>query len=761
MKFLVIIFILSVLAAGATIGRIVKREAKARPADTVTWGITFSQKMSEDFGNNWREAYTALLDDLQPRELRLIAYWDRVEPTQDTWTFTDLDWQMDEAAKRNIPVLLTVGQKTPRWPECHSPEWAKQLPDIDRKARLLTYVEKVVQHYKNAPNLIQWQVENEPFLKFGDCPPLDTPLIDKTLQLVRREDPWHPIVMTDGGTWGKWTPAAHRADIFGTTLYRKVHNPVIGSRKTPFPPAYYALKTHFMRWWTGQPTLPAIVTEVGLEPWGDKAIWEMTAEEQTTFFSQRDFVDTIQFARDIGYDTYYMWGAEWWYDAKTKGDPSYWNLAKQVIAEGKGLQPITQPAADLTTNITLPPAFLFGASTAAHQVEGNQNNDWTAWEKEHSHELAQNAEKTLGKTPIWNTIKNQATNPENYISGVAADAYRRYDADFTQAQTLGMNAQRISLEWSRIEPQRGVWNEQEIQHYADVIAAIKAKGMEPFVTIWHWPLPDWVSAQGGWENKQTVTDFTEFAAKVTSAYKDKVTFWITLNEPELYAANAYLRADRPPQKRNPIRYIKAVRNLTSAHKATYNIIHTQNPAAQVGIAKDYVYFEPYKGSWLNKLILKPIDWWRNRSFVNRIKDSQDFIGINHYLPVSIDLFGRKNRHYPQSDLGWELYPDSMYHTLKEVSRYNKPIYITENGVADQNDTLRTWYLSQTLQAVSKAHAEGVDIRGYFYWSLTDNFEWEKGFWPRFGLLSIDYATQQRTVRQSARDYSTIIKSILK
>ncbi|MCR4283734.1 MAG: glycoside hydrolase family 1 protein [Parcubacteria group bacterium] len=405
-----------------------------------------------------------------------------------------------------------------------------------------------------------------------------------------------------------------------------------------------------------------------------------------------------------------------------------------------------------------PENFLWGSATASHQVEGGNVNDWSIWEKKNADRLAKNAKKKFSKLPNWESIKEEAENPENYISGKACDHYNRYEEDFDIVKSLGQNAFRFSIEWSRIEPEDGRFDEREIWHYRKVVKALRARGIEPFVTLWHWPLPVWLKDKGGWRSSEIVDHFGRYTMKMAEALGADVKFWITLNEPLVYATHSYLKGAWPPQKKNPVYLLFVIRNLVKAHRAAYKILKEINKDSQVGISKHNVYFDAYKGRFLNRLLKNILDWAWNFSFLNSIKNYQDFIGLNNYHHNRINYGFNKNDDDKLSDMGWELYPDALYYGLLDIKKYNKPIYITENGLADREDRYRAWFIEENLKSMARAMGEGLDVRGYLYWSLLDNFEWDKGFWPRFGLVEIDYKTLERKIRPSAHEYAKICKT---
>ena len=405
--------------------------------------------------------------------------------------------------------------------------------------------------------------------------------------------------------------------------------------------------------------------------------------------------------------------------------------------------------------LKFPKDFYWGASTSSHQVEGGNENSWSVWEKENAERLARKARDHL---QIWQLeLFPEAHTPENYISGIAVDHYNRFNEDFDIAKSIGMNAHRFSIEWSRVEPSEGMFDEKEILHYEAVISALKSRGIEPFVTLWHWTLPLWLEEKGGWQSKDAPRYFTRFAKKIVESLGEDVKFWITINEPLPYSSRSYMTGTWPPQKKNFFAYSRVLHHLVVAHRHAYNVIKVVDPDSQVGIAKSLVHFDAHKNRLMNKILKRFADWWWNYRFLNNIKGAQDFIGVNHYSHNTVNYGFNKNADENISDMEWELYPESMYKVLLGVKRYKKPVYITENGLADSGDIKREKYLKEILRQVHRAIESGVDVMGYLHWSLLDNFEWDNGFWPRFGLVEIDYKNKlKRRVRESAKEYAKII-----
>lgn len=397
---------------------------------------------------------------------------------------------------------------------------------------------------------------------------------------------------------------------------------------------------------------------------------------------------------------------------------------------------------------TFPKGFLWGSATSAHQVEGNTHNDWSEWEIESSKFKVQ-SEKL------------------NFISGNACDHYNRFKEDFDIAKSLGHNVHRFSLEWSRIEPEEGKFDREAIEHYRQVLTALRERGLEPFVTIWHWTNPIWIRDIGGWENKKTIEYFMRFVERVSQEYKDLVKFWMPLNEPETYIGLSFVAGRFPPQKKSFMSANRVFKNLMQAHRQAYTAIKAVSPHAQVGASHYALYIDAQGNHWQNRVLAEFLHHIRNKRFWNALQGYRDFFGLQyyHHNRVAFTLRGkphvRLDVRFPSAqettDNGWEIYPQGIYHLLKEISSYKEPIYITENGIADATDTKREKFITDHLVQVHHAIQEGADVRGYFYWSLLDNFEWDNGFQARFGLVEVDFKTQERKIRPSAYAYKNIIE----
>jgi beta-glucosidase len=410
-----------------------------------------------------------------------------------------------------------------------------------------------------------------------------------------------------------------------------------------------------------------------------------------------------------------------------------------------------------------PKHFFWGASTAAHQVEGGNHNQWTVWELAHASESAQSAHRRLSWLPAWDNIKDQAEEPDNYVSGAGVEHYQRYKEDFDLLEELNLNAFRFSIEWSRLEPEEGKWDEQEIAHYKKYIAELRRRKIEPFINIWHWTVPVWFAEKGAFEKKENIKYFERFVKKVAEELCEDIEYVITLNEPNVYASFSYLTGEWTPNVKNVMRFATVYWNLTRTHRRAYDILKKYRPGIQVGVAAQLANIQAKRPQSIrDEISTKWMRYFWNWWFLKRIRRHQDFIGLNYYFADYYQGFGKtKNPKVPLNDLGWYMEPEGIYPILLRTwARFKKPIFITENGLADSQDQYRRWWIEETIVAMEKALSEGVDLRGYMHWSLLDNFEWSSGWWPKFGLVEVDRAHgMKRTIRPSARWFASIIKKI--
>jgi len=401
-----------------------------------------------------------------------------------------------------------------------------------------------------------------------------------------------------------------------------------------------------------------------------------------------------------------------------------------------------------------PSGFYWGAATASYQVEGGIDNcDWAEAARQ-------------GRVPVC---------------GRACDHYNRYEADFDLAQELGHTAHRFSIEWARIEPEEGRFNHDAITHYRQVLQALKDRNITPFVTIWHFTLPLWFSQSGSFERNDSPEIFARYAAFVVQELGDLCEHFSTMNEPNVYGSNGWLRGSWPPFKRfsatdlvsitnsgnnfedkadkgirNILLYTRVMKNLAKAHNAAYKSIKSVSSETEVSVVKHVIVFD---ANWnpINKIKAAVANYVWTRVFMNRTHAHCDSIGLNYYFYTQ---FGDK-RSWKKTDMDWNFAPEHIYEALQMLAKYNLPIFVSEAGLADHDDSDRAEYITKQIEGVKRAIADGVDVRGHLYWSLMDNYEWALGFDKQFGLIKINYDTLEREIRPSAFVYKDLIEQYSK
>jgi hypothetical protein len=316
----------------------------APKAKNITWGVDFSQMQAEALKLNWKEAYLAMIEELGAKNIKLHTQWDWVEGTKDDYYFDDIDWQIKKAEEKDVKIIYVVGMKTGRWPECHIPDWAKDLSKDQQQEEVLKYIEKVVLRYKDSGVISFWQVENEPLFDFGKCPPWyydGGEFLKKEVELVKSLDPSREIIISDSGELSWWTGAAKIGDMVGTTMYRKawvnINNNFGFSGNFyptfygtyPLPPVFYWRKAQLIKNLFGK---KVICIELQAEPWAEKPFYDIFTEEQQKTMDLEQFKSNVKYAKNMGLDTFYFWGAEWWYWMKEEqGSPEIWNEAQKLF----------------------------------------------------------------------------------------------------------------------------------------------------------------------------------------------------------------------------------------------------------------------------------------------------------------------------------------------------------------------------------------------------------------------------------------------
>jgi beta-glucosidase len=425
----------------------------------------------------------------------------------------------------------------------------------------------------------------------------------------------------------------------------------------------------------------------------------------------------------------------------------------------------------MASRLAFPPGFLFGTATSATQIEGHcPTSDWSVFARQ------------AGR------IKH-GDRPD-----LACDSWNRWPEDVALQKGLGLGAYRLSVEWARIEPHEGHIDGPALDGYRRLLGALRDAGIVPMVTLHHFTLPQWLAQRGGLLASDFARRFAGFARVVVEALGDLCELWITINEPNVLAAHSYLLGAWPPAEKSPWAALRAHYRLLEAHVSAYRTIkEARGDQARVGIAHHLRIVQPRRpDAARDRGAAVAFDRIFNAAFADAVCDgsmyggldallagagrfrvaeargTQDFFGINYY---SRDVVRFSPRHAAElfvargiprgaevSDLGWEIYPEGLGILVRRwAGRSRLPVYVTENGIADSTDAKRAPFLVRHLAELARAIADGVDVRGYFHWSLLDNFEWAEGYGPRFGLVEVDYATLERRPRPSAKLYADIAR----
>lgn len=410
---------------------------------------------------------------------------------------------------------------------------------------------------------------------------------------------------------------------------------------------------------------------------------------------------------------------------------------------------------------TFPNGFLWGTATSSHQVEGNNtNNDWFLWEQE-------------GHVP------------EGHTSAVACDWWSgKWQQDFDRAMNSGQNAHRLSIEWSRVQPAHNHFDDAALDFYREMVRGLRQRGIQPMVTLHHFTNPIWLHEMHGWENDDVIDYFQEYTFRVINALSEFVDLWITINEPNILAFNGFFLGDFPPGEKSYRSLYQSMRNMVKAHAAAYQQIHRIQPNAKVGLANHYRGVSPSRDwflpdRWTAKIVSTTFNnavpnvlhtgifrFLGTRTSMPKVKGTQDFFGLNYYTreyvsfaPFAFQEGFTKRRLNPEAGLSPTRFianePTIFFQAIKWAKDFDLPIYITENGIEDSADEIRPQYLIEHLHQMWRGINFNWPVRGYFHWTLVDNFEWERGWTQRFGLWELDLNTQVRTPRRSTSLFEAI------
>ncbi|MCB9217907.1 MAG: glycoside hydrolase family 1 protein [Ignavibacteriales bacterium] len=411
--------------------------------------------------------------------------------------------------------------------------------------------------------------------------------------------------------------------------------------------------------------------------------------------------------------------------------------------------------------------FYWGTATSAFQIEGSIENDFTDWEK-------QGKFKFNGAYP-------------NYDNG--SNHWNSWKEDFDLIKKLNLNSYRFSIEWARIEPEQGNFSSSALRQYSEMIDYLNKLEIEPFITLSHFTHPKWFHELTPWHEKESISSFTTYAKLLIDLFADKINFWISFNEPIVWALAAYGDAKFPPGKKDLNLMMKAIHNMMEAHTIIYDYLKKRNPNSKLGIAKHFIIFKESR-SWffLDKKVTDHVDQFFNKMLLNAFQENRlshwfptvlkydspikldnkiDFWGINYYYKIYSQFrFSLKNPIFlfpkePQTDMGWEIYPKGLKKIIKLVAKTNKDIFITENGIATTDEELRKSFIKRHLKILNQ-QKDKYNVKGYFYWSLMDNYEWLEGKSKRFGLINVDYENNfKRSLKSSSSFYIKQIKKYSK
>jgi beta-glucosidase len=403
--------------------------------------------------------------------------------------------------------------------------------------------------------------------------------------------------------------------------------------------------------------------------------------------------------------------------------------------------------------------FLWGVATSAFQLEGSPYADWTTWDSV----LSDNPDVT--------------------------SHYTLYKEDLRLLKELGVNAYRFSLEWSRIQPRENTWDYEALAHYQEIIDILIENNIEPMVTLHHFTHPLWFIKKYPWHEYPSIRKFLDFVDKVISSIRG-VKYWITFNEPYVLLLGGYLEGCMPPGKSDTVLALDALRNILVCHGQAYDMIHANIPDAMVSVAHNMAALAPWR-RWnpMDRLLAKIAKYFYNHSLLDAfltgkvyvkfpfrqsleipvpIGGKLDFLGVNYYTRVHMRFnplkkMGVELRHrdidgYGLTDMGWEIHPRGLEKVLRYASKLHVPLIITENGIATHSSRKKIRFMKSHIDVLERCIRNGMDVRGYFYWSLIDNYEWLQGLDSRFGLYTVDFTTLDRKPTKAALYYSYLMKS---
>jgi beta-glucosidase len=440
---------------------------------------------------------------------------------------------------------------------------------------------------------------------------------------------------------------------------------------------------------------------------------------------------------------------------------TWWNTARKIPPS----TPLERPGAKF------PEGFLWGSGEDPYQHEGhNENTDWHRWQHE-------------GPSPIDNS--------ERLTSGT--DFWNKWPEDLQRAKDDHHNAHRIGVEWSRIEPRKGEWDDEAIAKYRDMLRTMKEHGFVTMLNLWHFTLPLWAADEGGWINPELMDSWERYVKKCAQEFAPYVDYWSTMIDSQIYPLAGYYAGDIPPNKRDARDCLEVYQRLIHAHARAYRLLkeHARRPddnSYEAKVGQIYFFFDFHRRGFLVDPVVRSMfrrlfNWGFLDGVIHgdvnlfipfaKVKEknaelagTMDWLGINYFTraivafnPLEVGMVSRKRQtNHPHSDMEWEIFPEGLYNTVQRVRRRygdELELIVTECGLADADDSRRPRFIVDHLAWVHRCIEEGANLTGFMYWSLTDNWEWKHGSWPRFGLYGVDYETKERTRRGSAELFARI------
>lgn len=409
-----------------------------------------------------------------------------------------------------------------------------------------------------------------------------------------------------------------------------------------------------------------------------------------------------------------------------------------------------------------PKNFLWGASINAHQVSGSKHSQWSIWEVENAKSLAAQAPYRYDELSKWTEAKKELVRPSNYVSGHSSSHASLSNSDFDMARQLGLNSIYFNIEWSDIQPTPDGWDSQKVDYYREYIKQLKARKLEPIVSMFDVTLPEWFVEAGGFTKRRNLKFFVEFVERFLEELRTPIKYLVTINNPVEYARKSYYEGLWPPQLTSQKSTWRTIDNLAVAHNQIAKRLHAKYPRLKISLAIKSDYYYPGDDSRLSVRSSGWMQYLNDDYLLRKVIKRCDFVAVSYFASKRVYGYRVHGPDDDPSDVDISMNPSDLEQVVERLAtKYHRPILVTGSGIADAEDLYRKKWLAQTVLATQRAIAKGVPVVGFVYYSLLDGFEWEMGFWPRYGLIEVRYKDKQRRLRPSAVWYARVIKNIQK